>query len=67
MSACHLPPELLAQVVSYLGPDLVPYATINREWQAAIERQVFATIKLNAPERLVEFHKIIAQNRQRRF
>ncbi|KAL2800472.1 hypothetical protein BJX66DRAFT_332047 [Aspergillus keveii] len=62
----QLPPELLAEVISNLDTDLAQYLTVSREWQAAIERQTFAEIKLNTSERLAEFHEIVAKNRWRR-
>ncbi|KAJ5120888.1 uncharacterized protein N7515_010276 [Penicillium bovifimosum] len=36
-------------------PNLVPYATINRAWQAAIERETFSSIKIDSNKRLAEF------------
>lgn len=54
----RLPAEILSEIVSQLrqlregrydvyGPKLAPYAAINREWQAAIERVTFRHIKTN--------------------
>ncbi len=65
-STSRLPPELLARVISNLGPNLVQYAIVSREWQATIERQTFAHVKLDTPERLAQFHELVAQNKRRR-
>lgn len=54
----RLPAEILSEIVSQLRklrkgrydvhePKLAPYAVINREWQAAIERVTFRHIKTN--------------------
>jgi hypothetical protein len=47
-------------VPPYVTPktNLAPYATVNRDWQAIVERQTFSSIKINTNKRLAEFKKL---------
>ncbi|KAJ5130292.1 uncharacterized protein N7515_006331 [Penicillium bovifimosum] len=63
-----LPPELIDIVLEFIiaekinvppsvtqNTNLAQYATINRNWQAIIERRTFSTININTNKRLAEF------------
>ncbi|KAL1870073.1 hypothetical protein Plec18167_007591 [Paecilomyces lecythidis] len=64
-----LPPEILRQVISHFIAsadfDLVPYATVNRDWQAIIESITFATIYMDDQQRLEEFEQIMTRKKER--
>ncbi|KXG47504.1 uncharacterized protein PGRI_013740 [Penicillium griseofulvum] len=57
----QLPPELTTIVLEYIigkeNANLAPYATINRDWQAIVERRTFERIKINTAKRLAEFNQ----------
>ena len=64
-----LPPELVQIVLEFIiaeqiadvpshdipNTNLAPYATVNRDWQAIMERQTFSIIKIKTNKRLTEF------------
>ncbi|KAJ6181246.1 hypothetical protein N7519_011707 [Penicillium mononematosum] len=63
-----LPPELISRVVEHIAQiilrkddapvSLAPYATVDRRWQAIIERRKFSYIDINNAKRLEEFQRI---------
>ncbi|CAG8910035.1 unnamed protein product [Penicillium egyptiacum] len=68
-----LPPELMSRVVDYIVSDrparsgifLAPYATVDRRWQAMIERHTFSYIYINTNKRLEEFQRLVSTTRRR--
>jgi hypothetical protein len=70
-----LPPELISRVVDYIISDrdagrhprisLAPYATLDRRWQAIIERQTFSDICINTTKRLEEFQRLVSTTHRR--
>ncbi|KAJ5380951.1 uncharacterized protein N7496_003379 [Penicillium cataractarum] len=70
-----LPPKLISRVLDYIIPDgchrihpgisLATYATLNRRWQAVIERCTFAYLYINTPSRLEEFQQLVSTPRRR--
>jgi hypothetical protein len=59
--AFQLPLELTTIVLDYIigkeNANLAPYATVNRDWQAIVERRSFSNIKINSAKRLAEFNQ----------
>ncbi|KAJ5200092.1 hypothetical protein N7472_005296 [Penicillium cf. griseofulvum] len=57
-----LPPELTTIVLEYViseeNANLALYATVNRDWQAIIERRTLSRIKINIAKRLAEFNQL---------
>lgn len=73
-----LPPELTGRVVLYLAnpltnrnskPGLAQYATVNREWQALVEEQCWATlrVKTGTPLDLTAFEKATSHPQRRSY
>ena len=69
-----LPPELISRVVDYIiyrdagrhpRISLAPYATLDRRWQAIIERQTFSDICINTTKRLEEFQRLVSTTHRR--
>lgn len=55
----YLPTEILNQIISYIPEDdLAGYASVSQNWNAIIERQTFASVRLTLP-RLLEFRQIL--------
>ncbi|THC88266.1 hypothetical protein EYZ11_012288 [Aspergillus tanneri] len=47
MVAPYFPPEIIAQILSYVTPEsLAPYACINALWQVIVERQTFSALNI---------------------
>lgn len=58
-----LPSELMSMVLEYVidsqeNPHLGLYATINRYWQAIVEKRTFSVININTAKRLTEFRQL---------
>ncbi|KAL4797995.1 hypothetical protein BDV19DRAFT_386655 [Aspergillus venezuelensis] len=63
MSSASLPPGLFYLIISHIGNEpLATYATINRQWQADVERRIFSTLKLTTA-RLDGLRKFITAER----
>lgn len=70
-----LPPELISRVLDYIIPHgrhrihpgipLATYATLNRRWQAIIERCTFAYLYIDTPKRLEEFQQLVSTPHRR--
>lgn len=72
-----LPPELISRVVDYMISDspagrhlrisLAPYATVDRRWQAIIERHTFSDICIKTTKRLEEFQPLVSTTHRRAY
>ncbi|KAJ6076523.1 hypothetical protein N7499_008504 [Penicillium canescens] len=70
-----LPTELFSRVVDYIISDsharrhprisLAPYATVDRRWQAIIERRTFSDICIKTTKRLEEFQRLVSSTHRR--
>ena len=70
-----LPSELISRVVDAMIPvghsrrfpgiSLAPYATLDRRWQTIIESCTFSDIRVNTPQRMEEFQRLVSGPRRR--
>ncbi|KAL2830075.1 hypothetical protein BDW59DRAFT_178200 [Aspergillus cavernicola] len=59
MAVPSLHPELIAHIISHIeAQSLAPYASINSQWQALVEKHIFFTLNLNTA-RLADLQRIL--------
>ncbi len=69
-----LPPELISRVLDYIIPvghsrrfpgiPLAPCATLDRRWQTIIESCTLSDIRINTPQRMEEFQRLVSVPRR---